>query len=86
MRRLALESPLLLVLDDAQFADDATLDAIEYATLSEAGSPIWAGEGRASLEVCACAVTASRMHPAAMMAKLGCMTTTLQSGGSAVPQ
>ena len=42
MRRLALESPLLLVLDDAQFADDATLDAIEYATLSEAGSPIWA--------------------------------------------
>ena len=42
MRRLAEKSPLLLVLDDAQFADDATLDAIEYATLSEARSPIWA--------------------------------------------
>ncbi len=42
MRRWAEEAPLLLVLDDAQFADEATLDAIEYATLSEAASPIWA--------------------------------------------
>jgi len=42
IRRWALAKPLLFVLDDAQFADDATLDAIEYATLAENQVPIWA--------------------------------------------
>src|SRR5215472_9035422 len=41
MRRWAEVAPLLLVLDDAQFADEATLDALEYATLTEARAPIW---------------------------------------------
>ena len=42
MKRLATETPLFFVLDDAQFADEATLDAIELATLAEGEAPIWA--------------------------------------------
>jgi len=41
LKRWASEKPLLFVLDDAQFADEATLDAIELATLAEANAPIW---------------------------------------------
>ncbi len=42
LKRLAAEAPLLFVLDDAQFADEATLDAVELATLAEGEAPIWA--------------------------------------------
>jgi tetratricopeptide (TPR) repeat protein len=41
MRRAARTRPLALVIDDAQFAGETALDAIEYATLKEAGCPIW---------------------------------------------
>jgi predicted ATPase len=42
LRQWAQAKPLWLVLDDAQFADEATLDAIEFACLAEAQAPIWA--------------------------------------------
>jgi tetratricopeptide (TPR) repeat protein len=42
MRRASRVRPLALVIDDAQFAGETALDAIEYATLKEAGCPIWA--------------------------------------------
>jgi hypothetical protein len=42
LRRRASEKPVLFILDDAQFADEASLDAIELATLAEAEAPIWA--------------------------------------------
>ncbi len=41
LRRRAAQRPLVLLLDDAQFADDTTLGALEYATLAEAALPIW---------------------------------------------
>ncbi len=41
LRRIASERPLCLILDDVHFADDATLDALEYATLAEFELPIW---------------------------------------------
>ncbi|HET6147083.1 MAG TPA: protein kinase [Polyangia bacterium] len=41
MRRSSRARPLALVIDDAQFAGETALDAIEYATLKEAGCPIW---------------------------------------------
>jgi tetratricopeptide (TPR) repeat protein len=41
LRRRAARRPLVLILDDAQFADDASLDALEYAALAEADLPIW---------------------------------------------
>jgi eukaryotic-like serine/threonine-protein kinase len=41
LRRRASARPLLLVLDDAQFADDAMLSALEYAALAEARAPLW---------------------------------------------
>jgi len=41
LRQLAASRPLCLVLDDAQFADEVTLDVLEYATLAEAEIPIW---------------------------------------------
>ncbi len=41
MRRASRTRPLALVIDDAQFAGETALDAIEYATLKEAGCPIW---------------------------------------------
>jgi tetratricopeptide (TPR) repeat protein len=41
LRRLARARPLAVILEDAQFADEAALDALEFATLEEAGCPIW---------------------------------------------
>jgi len=41
MRRASRTRALALVIDDAQFAGETALDAIEYATLKEAGCPIW---------------------------------------------
>ncbi|WP_428265217.1 protein kinase domain-containing protein [Haliangium sp.] len=41
LRRLARDQPVACVIDDAHFADDATLDALEYAALSEAELPLW---------------------------------------------
>jgi hypothetical protein len=39
LRRLAHQRPVLVVLDDVQWADDALLDALEQATVSEL--PLW---------------------------------------------
>jgi tetratricopeptide (TPR) repeat protein len=41
LRLMARQRPVALVLDDAQFVDETTLDALEYASLKEAGCPIW---------------------------------------------
>lgn len=41
LRLRARHKPLAIVLDDAHLADDATLDALEYATLAEASACIW---------------------------------------------
>jgi len=41
-RRLAHERPLALVVEDAHFVDETALDAIEYATLAEGGTAMWA--------------------------------------------
>jgi serine/threonine protein kinase/tetratricopeptide (TPR) repeat protein len=41
LREMSRRRPLALVLEDAHFADETVLDAIEYATLEEAGCPIW---------------------------------------------
>ncbi len=41
VRARARRRPLCLVLDDAQFADDTALDALEYAALAEAGAPLF---------------------------------------------
>jgi tetratricopeptide (TPR) repeat protein len=41
LRRLAAARPLVLIVDDGQYADQATTDAIEYATLAEAAAPLW---------------------------------------------
>jgi tetratricopeptide (TPR) repeat protein len=41
MRRSAAHKPLMIVVDDAHLADEAALDALEYATLGEAGAAIW---------------------------------------------
>ncbi|HEX8705344.1 MAG TPA: AAA family ATPase, partial [Myxococcaceae bacterium] len=38
---IARERPLCLLLDDAHFADEAALDALEYACLAEANVPLW---------------------------------------------
>jgi tetratricopeptide (TPR) repeat protein len=38
---IARERPLCLLLDDAHFADEAALDALEYACLAEARVPLW---------------------------------------------
>lgn len=42
LRRRARRAPVAVLLDDAQWADDALLDAIEYATLSGPGVALWA--------------------------------------------
>ena len=42
LRRAALSSPLLLVIDDAHLLEEAALDAVEYAALKEGGALIWA--------------------------------------------
>ena len=41
LRRRALQKPLAVIIDDAHLADDATLDALEYATLPNAGIKLW---------------------------------------------
>jgi tetratricopeptide (TPR) repeat protein len=41
LRRRAERGPLFIVLDDAHYADDATLSALEYAALAEAAAPLW---------------------------------------------
>jgi tetratricopeptide (TPR) repeat protein len=41
LRARSRRRPICLVLDDAQFADDTALDALEYAALAEAGAPLF---------------------------------------------
>ncbi|MGK3999715.1 protein kinase domain-containing protein [Sorangium sp. So ce1024] len=41
LRRRAREAPVAVVLDDAHWADDAALDALEFATLDAAGCRLW---------------------------------------------
>ena len=41
LRLRAQERPLAVVLDDAHHADDATLDALEYATMPDTDVPLW---------------------------------------------
>ncbi len=41
LRLMAAKRPVAVVVDDAQFADETALDAIEYAALKEAGAAIW---------------------------------------------
>lgn len=41
LRERARRGPLAVLVDDAHLADDAVLDALEYATLDGAGLPLW---------------------------------------------
>ena len=41
LRLRAQERPLAVILDDAHHADDATLDALEYATMPDTEVPLW---------------------------------------------
>ncbi|WP_437835253.1 serine/threonine-protein kinase [Sorangium sp. So ce1153] len=41
LRRLARGGPVAVLLDDAHWADDALVDALEYATLDGAGVALW---------------------------------------------
>ncbi|WP_437781427.1 protein kinase domain-containing protein [Sorangium sp. So ce1097] len=41
LRRLARRAPVAVLLDDAHWADDALVDALEYATLDGAGVALW---------------------------------------------
>ncbi|WP_437670100.1 protein kinase domain-containing protein [Sorangium sp. So ce131] len=41
LRRCAASAPVLVLLDDAQFAHDATLAALEYAALADGPVPVW---------------------------------------------
>ncbi len=41
LRLRARRGPLALVVDDGHLADEATLDALEYATMQESGARIW---------------------------------------------
>jgi eukaryotic-like serine/threonine-protein kinase len=41
LRLQARRRPLALVVEDAHFADETALDAIEFATVSEGGCPLW---------------------------------------------
>ncbi|AUX47202.1 protein kinase [Sorangium cellulosum] len=41
LRRRAREAPVAVILDDAHWADDAALDALEYATLDAPGCALW---------------------------------------------
>ena len=41
LRRRAARGPLFVVLDDAHFAGDAVLEALEYAAVADAGAPLW---------------------------------------------
>src|SRR5262249_33428895 len=42
LRLRAAGRPVALLLDDAQWADEATLDALEYAAMAEARAPLFA--------------------------------------------
>ena len=42
LRQRARERPVVVIVDDAHWADDALLDALEYATLDGAGVRLWA--------------------------------------------
>jgi serine/threonine protein kinase/tetratricopeptide (TPR) repeat protein len=51
LRRRAGARPLFVIIDDAHFAGDVVLSALEYAALAEARVPIWVcALGRAPLE------------------------------------
>ncbi len=51
LRRRAAKRPLFVVLDDAHFASDVVLAALEYAALAESGAPLWVcALGRPSFE------------------------------------
>jgi predicted ATPase len=41
LRRRARERPIALIIDNAHWADEAALDALEYATLDASGCPLW---------------------------------------------
>ncbi|KYF75208.1 protein kinase [Sorangium cellulosum] len=41
LRRSAAATPLVVILDDAHFAQDATLAALEYAALADGAAPLW---------------------------------------------
>jgi tetratricopeptide (TPR) repeat protein len=41
LRRRARERPIALIIDNAHWADEAALDALEYATLDAPGCPLW---------------------------------------------
>ena len=41
LRAAARKQPVALLLEDAQFADETALDALEFATLQEAACPLW---------------------------------------------
>ncbi|WP_437618346.1 protein kinase domain-containing protein [Sorangium sp. So ce1151] len=41
LRRSAADTPLVIILDDAHFAQDATLAALEYAALADGAAPLW---------------------------------------------
>jgi tetratricopeptide (TPR) repeat protein len=41
LRLMARKRPLAVVVEDAHFVDETALDALEYATLKEAGCPVW---------------------------------------------
>ncbi|WP_437687649.1 protein kinase domain-containing protein [Sorangium sp. So ce176] len=41
LRRRAREAPVAVLLDDAHWADDAALDALEFATLDAPGCALW---------------------------------------------
>ena len=41
LARRAHGQPLCLILDDAQYAEETALDALEYAALAETRSPLW---------------------------------------------
>ena len=41
LRGASRKKPLALIVEDAHFVDETALDGIEYATLVEAGCPIW---------------------------------------------
>lgn len=41
LRSLARRHGVCCILDDAHYADESTLDALEYATLAETSAPLW---------------------------------------------
>ncbi|WP_437739792.1 protein kinase [Sorangium sp. So ce1504] len=41
LRQCAAASPVIILLDDAHFAHDATLAALEYAALADEATPLW---------------------------------------------